>query len=1292
MGSKGSQTQQTQQQTQQNQQQSTSYTPNEAALSRYNEILAGLSNLPTGSYQGELTAPINAQQMAGVGNVNQYAGAAQPGIANAMGAVQGASQPLSAAQIQQYMSPYTQNVVDTTMAAMNLQNQQGLSALTGNAAAQNALGGNRVGIAQSNYLTDQNTKNAPIIAGIYDKAYQSGLGVANQQFQQNPMQAAQLYGGLALQGQQAGLQGAQAQVGVGTLMQQTQQAQDTAALQNWLLPYGQYGSMSQIATGVGSQMGGSGTSYGTSSGTSSGNSATTPAAPNPWSQILGLGIAGLGAFSDKRLKEDVQKVGELTDGQAIYRYRFKGSPKWEIGLIAQEVERDHPEAVTRGVGNMRMVDYKAATDDSVKRWRGGAVAGFAAGGSPIMPMPSVMTSLPGVAAPQATDWRSNLKFFDPKSHDMKFMDAPKQQDNAMSSGQMAGVAGGIKNLWDKGSDFFSGVPAPLENYAPAQDITNSNYAVGPESPDFYSAGAWAGPYADGGAVPLPRSRPGWSETGYPKPPGKPDLPLVEGYPPPPSAPVSGVANDWRTIYGPRESYRPSVTEFEVPGPYSVKDHALAVARSIFEGDKYREMMARGRSSRNPLYDKITYPLYAPGFADGGVPTLSGVGGGFVPEGPELPVDMFADRFAALPQENIPLPPPRPPTAGFAPAPAAPAASPPMDRYTRAIANMESSNDYSEVGPQTRTGDRAYGKYQVMGANIPEWTLAVLGRAMTAPEFLADPKAQDQVFQAKFGTYKDKYGPSGAARAWFAGEGGMNDPNRKDILGTSVASYENKFNTAAGLGPQNTVAGGSSVTPAPVASLPPEAPAPDVVAGVGAGDDALPQNAQLAQGPVPSGVAPRAGFLNMSEEARLGMIAAGLGMMSSRSPYLGVGIGEGGLTGLKAYKDARGSRRLEEQARLAQSKLDLQESRLEEQRRHSRQKETLEASRPFKIGMDQMGRDVFGIRSKDGNIIPLDPVTGRPVEAPAAMPPVAPGAPPPATPGVDPNIPMTGDTTLPPGAQPVSGRLGLDDPIAVAFNETALEGLDAATANRVKAVAEGRMPAMALRGRNDVYNRMIMDKVSAYNPAYDQTVFASRQRTANEFKNGVAGRNLTATKTLAGHLEDLHKLANELDNSGVPMWNRAKQMAGRETGISPEYQEKIKKYELQAKVVADEAAKVFAGSQSALADRQHWEQLFDVSHSKTAQMAAVKQLVRQVDSRLEALASQYNNGMMTSRQPSDLIDKKFRDIFDKLRDASTDEKKVEAKELNAQDKQAIEWAKKNKDDARAKAILKKHGMD
>ena len=118
----------------------------------------------------------------------------------------------------------------------------------------------------------------------------------------------------------------------------------------------------------------------------------------------------------------------------------------------------------------------------------------------------------------------------------------------------------------------------------------------------------------------------------------------------------------------------------------------------------------------------------------------------------------------------------------------------QEAYRQGIANIESAGgNYNAVGKQTGSGDRAYGKYQIMGANIPVWTKQWLGRSLTPEQFLESPEAQDWVFDNVFGGYVKQYGLEGAARAWFGGEGAVNDPNRTDIHGKlTTGSYGRQF--------------------------------------------------------------------------------------------------------------------------------------------------------------------------------------------------------------------------------------------------------------------------------------------------------------------------------------------------------------------------------------------------------------------------------------------------------------------------------------------------------------------
>lgn len=84
---------------------------------------------------------------------------------------------------------------------------------------------------------------------------------------------------------------------------------------------------------------------------------------------LSMGIPALMAlFSDRRLKADIERVGKLDNGLPVYSFRYKGEPEdmRRIGLMAQEVEKEHPDAVMTAPGffgslsGFKMVDYAKA--------------------------------------------------------------------------------------------------------------------------------------------------------------------------------------------------------------------------------------------------------------------------------------------------------------------------------------------------------------------------------------------------------------------------------------------------------------------------------------------------------------------------------------------------------------------------------------------------------------------------------------------------------------------------------------------------------------------------------------------------------------------------------------------------------------------------------------------------------------------------------------------------------------------------------------------------------------------
>lgn len=66
-----------------------------------------------------------------------------------------------------------------------------------------------------------------------------------------------------------------------------------------------------------------------------------------------------GYLSDRRVKTDVSQVGTLDNGLPVYAYRYIWGGPMQIGVMAQDVEKVNPEAVTE-FGGIKAVNYAEA--------------------------------------------------------------------------------------------------------------------------------------------------------------------------------------------------------------------------------------------------------------------------------------------------------------------------------------------------------------------------------------------------------------------------------------------------------------------------------------------------------------------------------------------------------------------------------------------------------------------------------------------------------------------------------------------------------------------------------------------------------------------------------------------------------------------------------------------------------------------------------------------------------------------------------------------------------------------
>lgn len=69
--------------------------------------------------------------------------------------------------------------------------------------------------------------------------------------------------------------------------------------------------------------------------------------------LFGLASAGIGMFSDRRLKTDIVRVGHTDDGVPIYTYRYVWGSPVQMGVMAQDV----PDAAHMDPSGFLRVDY-----------------------------------------------------------------------------------------------------------------------------------------------------------------------------------------------------------------------------------------------------------------------------------------------------------------------------------------------------------------------------------------------------------------------------------------------------------------------------------------------------------------------------------------------------------------------------------------------------------------------------------------------------------------------------------------------------------------------------------------------------------------------------------------------------------------------------------------------------------------------------------------------------------------------------------------------------------------------
>ena len=165
----------------------------------------------------DLSKVMGPQFVAPTSAITQEAQALRGGLGTFAPFLQTAAATTGPTAYQQFMSPYQQDVIDTTLREFDVQAQKGIPSIAAQAVGRGVLGGGREGVIRSEYQTTSDRNRAALQAQLLQQGFGQAQQAAQQQFM-NQMSLAQ--SAPALFGQQISALGA-----LGTQQQAQRQAE-----------------------------------------------------------------------------------------------------------------------------------------------------------------------------------------------------------------------------------------------------------------------------------------------------------------------------------------------------------------------------------------------------------------------------------------------------------------------------------------------------------------------------------------------------------------------------------------------------------------------------------------------------------------------------------------------------------------------------------------------------------------------------------------------------------------------------------------------------------------------------------------------------------------------------------------------------------------------------------------------------------------------------------------------------------------------------------------------------------
>lgn len=207
--------------------------------------------------------------------------------------------------------------------------------------------------------------------------------------------------------------------------------------------------------------------------------------------------------------------------------------------------------------------------------------------------------------------------------------------------------------------------------------------------------------------------------------------------------------------------------------------------------------------------------------------------------------------------------------------------------------------------------------------------------------------------------------------------------------------------------------------------------------------------------------------------------------------------------------------------------------------------------------------------------------------------------------------------------------------------------DGTDPNIVKGLIEGRIAPPTGMASSKPYWQQHLATAAQIDPNFDAVNYQARAKARADFTSGKSAQNITALNTVIGHLDHLDRTIGNLGNYagdeagpvlGIPLGPLAKTNNALAHSIADASgtDQRYKDFETAKTAVANELTRVFRGTGGAEADIQGWMKQLDAASSPKSLRSVVRSMAELINSRIEALGEQYNQGMGTTHDALTLL--------------------------------------------------------